>query len=337
MLLVGISPLRIGFAGGGTDLEEYHEKYTGQTISATIDKFTYVFARLRNDKKLQSFSPDFTSYLPPKTYSKIPSVQGHEIVLSCLKEMKFSKGIDMFFCSDVSPGSGLGASGAMACNIVQVLLTLQHKKLSKKAVALKAYSMGHDILKWKIGKQDEIASTFGGVNLCTFKKKKVDITPISLNKNFMKELEDNSILFNIGFRGHSSKILGKQVENIKKSSKGTLEALHRQKEIALEITNALKKNDLTEFTELIKEGWEQKKKYPPGVTNKNIEHICKLSFMNGADALKVTGAGGGGHLYIIAKPSKHKTLEKSLGKFGAKKIPFSFIDKGIQQIPLNNI
>ena len=153
----------------------------------------------------------------------------------------------------------------------------------------------------------------------------------------MKELEDNSMLFNIGFRGHSSKILGRQTENIKKSYKGTLEALHRQKEIALEITNALKKNDLTEFTELIKEGWEQKKKYPPGVTNKNIEHICKLAFMNGADALKVTGAGGGGHLYIIAKPSKHKTLEKSLGKFGAKKIPFSFIDKGIQQIKLNNI
>mgnify|MGYP001987822475 CR=1 FL=1 len=67
LLLVGISPLRIGFAGGGTDLEEYHEKYTGQTISATINKFTYVFARLRNDNKLQSFSPDFTSYLPPKT------------------------------------------------------------------------------------------------------------------------------------------------------------------------------------------------------------------------------------------------------------------------------
>ena len=131
-----MSPLRIGFAGGGTDLEEYHDKYEGATISATIDKFTYVFARLRNDKKLQSFSPDFASHLPPKTFSKIAPPQGHEIVLSCLKEMKFSKGIDMFFCSDVSPGSGLGASGAMACNIVQVLLSFQQKKLSKKAIAL---------------------------------------------------------------------------------------------------------------------------------------------------------------------------------------------------------
>ena len=332
-----MSPLRVGFAGGGTDLEEYHNKYEGATISATIDKFTYVFARLRNDKKLQSFSPDFASHLPPKTFSKIAPPQGHEIVLSCLKEMKFSKGIDMFFCSDVSPGSGLGASGAMACNIVQVLLSFQQKKLSKKAIALKAYRTGHDVLKWKIGKQDEFGATFGGFNLCKFKKKKVNVIPISLNKNFLKELKDNSMLFNIGYRGHSSKILEKQVVNIKKSAKAPLEALHRQKEIALEIANSLKKNDLTEFTELLKEGWEQKKKNANGITNRTIEQICKISFLNGANALKVTGAGGGGHMYLIAKPSRHKKIEKALQRLGVKKVPFNFTDQGTRQIELNHI
>tara|TARA_B110000263_G_C15287222_1_gene501442 strand:- start:394 stop:1395 length:1002 start_codon:yes stop_codon:yes gene_type:complete len=333
-LLIGISPLRIGFAGGGTDLEEYHEKYVGQTISATINKFTYVFARLRSDNKLQSLSPDFASYLPPKTYSKIALEQGHEIILSCLKEMKFSKGIDIFFCSDVSPGSGLGASGAMTCNIVEVLLKLQNKKLSKKTIALKAYGIGHDVLKWKIGKQDEFGATFGGFNLCTWNKKKVNVKQLSLNKNFLKELGQNSMLFNVGFRGHSSKLLGKQVANIKKSSKGPLEALHRQKEIALEITDALKRKDLTGFTELIKEGWEQKKNYANGITNKNIENISKIAFSNGASALKVTGAGGGGHMYLIAKPSRHKTIEKSLQKIGVKKVPFSFTDQGTRQIEL---
>ena len=333
-MLIGISPLRIGFAGGGTDLEEYHEKYVGQTISATINKFTYVFARLRNDNKLQSLSPDFASYLPPKTYSKIALEQGHEIILSCLKEMKFSKGIDIFFCSDVSPGSGLGASGAMTCNIVEVLLKLQNKKLSKKTIALKAYGIGHDVLKWKIGKQDEFGATFGGFNLCTWNKKKVNVKQLSLNKNFLKELGQNSMLFNVGFRGHSSKLLGKQVANIKKSSKGPLEALHRQKEIALEITDALKRKDLTGFTELIKEGWEQKKNYANGITNKNIENISKIAFSNGASALKVTGAGGGGHMYLIAKPSRHKTIEKSLQKIGVKKVPFSFTDQGTRQIEL---
>ena len=145
------------------------------------------------------------------------------------------------------------------------------------------------------------------------------------------------MLFNIVYRGHSSKILEKQVANIKKSAKAPLEALHRQKELALEITNSLKKNDLTEFTELLKEGWEQKKKYAYGITNRTIEQICKISFLNGANALKVTGAGGGGHLYVVANPSKHKRLEKSLQKLGVNKVPFSFIDKGAQQIQLNHI
>ena len=167
-----MSPLRIGFAGGGTDLEEYHNKYEGATISATIDKFTYVFARLRNDKKLQSFSPDFASHLPPKTFSKIAPPQGHEIVLSCLKEMKFKKGTDMFFCSDVTPGSGLGASSSMATNLIQVILELQNKKWNKNKIAMKAYGIGHDALKWGIGKQDEFAAAYGGINLYKFTKKK---------------------------------------------------------------------------------------------------------------------------------------------------------------------
>ena len=145
------------------------------------------------------------------------------------------------------------------------------------------------------------------------------------------------MLFNVGFRGHSSKLLGKQVANIKKSSKGPLEALHRQKEIALEITDALKRKDLTGFTELIKEGWEQKKNYANGITNKNIENISKIAFSNGASALKVTGAGGGGHMYLIAKPSRHKKIEKALQRLGVKKVPFNFTDQGTRQIELNHI
>ena len=116
-MILGIAPLRISFGGGGTDLEEYHNSHEGYTISATINKFTYVFVRTRDDNKIQSFSPDFASHLPPKGFREISAPQGHEIILTCLKEMKFKKGTDMFFCSDVSPGSGLGASSSMTTNI----------------------------------------------------------------------------------------------------------------------------------------------------------------------------------------------------------------------------
>ena len=257
-MLLGIAPLRISFAGGGTDLEEYHNKYEGFTISATINKFTYVFARFRNDDKIQSFSPDFASHLPPKMINKIPSSQGHEIVLTCLKEMKFHKGVDIFFCSDVSPGSGLGASSSMAANFVQVILELQNRKWSQKKIAMKAYSIGHDVLKWGIGKQDEFASTFGGINLYKFTKNKVEVNPVQLSKNTLKELENNSLLFHIGSRNHSSKVLSQQVANIEKSSKITLDALHNTKKIAIQLRDALKQNDLATFVELINQGWERK-------------------------------------------------------------------------------
>lgn len=335
-MLVGIAPLRISFAGGGTDLEEYHNKYDGFSISATINKFTYVFAKLRQDNKIQSFSPDFASHLPPKVFREISAPQGHEIILTCLKEMKFKKGTDMFFCSDVSPGSGLGASSSMTTNIIQVILELQHKKWNKNKIAMKAYSIGHDALKWGIGKQDEFAAAYGGINLYKFTKKKVTVNSLRLSKNTLKELQSNSLLFHIGFRGHSSKILKRQVKNIKNSSKVTLEALHRQKEIALDISNSLKKNDITKFIELVKNGWEEKKKYANGITNNHIEKICQLSYLNGANALKVTGAGGGGHLYVLAKPSKHKKLEKSLKKLGVERVPFCFTNQGVKVIYLND-
>ena len=336
-MILGIAPLRISFGGGGTDLEEYHNSHEGCTISATINKFTYVFVKTRDDNKIQSFSPDFASHLPPKTMDKITLSQGHEIVLTCLKEMKFDRGVDTFFFSEVSLGSGLGASSSLTTNFVQTILELQNKKWSKNKIAMKAYSIGHDVLKWGIGKQDEYSSTFGGINFYKFTKNKVNVNPISLKKNTLNELQNNSLLFHMGPRGHSSKVLKRQVSNIEKSSKNTLEALHNTKKIAMQMNDVLKQNDLTKFVELLKQGWEEKKKHAVGVTNKRIDQICKTAFEHGAEALKVTGAGGGGHLYMYAKPSNHQKIEKSMKRLQVEKVQFSFQNYGAKVVNINNL
>ena len=129
-MFIGRAPLRISFAGGGTDLEEYHNKFDGYAISSTINKYTYVMAKLRNDDRLQGFSPDFASHLPPKKHHP-KSVQGHEIVLEGLRELKFKKGIDMYLATDVEPNSGLGASSSLTANFVNVITNIQKKKLDK--------------------------------------------------------------------------------------------------------------------------------------------------------------------------------------------------------------
>ena len=142
-MLLGRSPLRISFVGGGTDLEEYHKKYDGYSISATIDKFTFVAAKLRDDKTYQGLSPDYHTYFSSKKLHGIRPKVGHEIALTSLQEMNFSRGIDMFFSADVAPGSGLGASSSLASNIVNIILKLQKKKWSKHKIAMKVFRIGH--------------------------------------------------------------------------------------------------------------------------------------------------------------------------------------------------
>ena len=335
-MFVGRSPLRISFAGGGTDLEEYHNKYDGYAISSTINKYTYVIAKLRNDDKLQGFSPDFASHLPPKKHHK-KLVQGHEIVLEGLKEMNFKKGIDMYLATDVEPNSGLGASSSLTANFVNVISHIQRKKLSKYKIAMNAYHIGHDILNWGIGKQDEFAAVFGGFNLLKFTKKKVYVYPISIKKSTQKELQEKSLLFHIGNRKHSEGILKSQIRDIKKSNEKTIEALHKAKELALDMKDALKMNDLTKFSQILKEGWEVKKKYTKGITNPRIEVISKKSFSCGATALKVTGAGGGGHLYVFAEVKNHSKIIKELNKIGVQKVNFQYEDTGTTVFNLNNL
>ena len=206
-MIIGRAPLRISFSGGGTDLEEYHSKYTGYTISSTINKFTFVMAKLRQDKKLQGFSPDFASHLPPTEYPNTNSIQGHEIVIQSLKQLKFKKGIDVYLSTDVPPNSGLGASSSLTSNIVKVVTALQKNKLTKNEIAERAYHIGHDVLKWGVGKQDEYASVYGGLNLYKFTKEKVTVKKIKLTKSTNNELFENSMLLYLGDRKHSEKIL----------------------------------------------------------------------------------------------------------------------------------
>lgn len=336
-MLFGRSPLRISFGGGGTDLEEYHNSKIGHALSATIDKYTYVFAKLRNDSKFQAFSPDFASHIPPNHRKNLSLMQGHEIALACMRTMKFQKGIDIFFCSDVAPGSGLGASSSLATNLIKVILEIQGKTWNKDQIAIKAHRIARDILKWKIGKQDEFAAVYGGVNFLTFKKNKVIVEPIILSHNLKIELQKHSMLFYLGRRKSASDVLENQLSNMKNSNNTTMRALDNAKIIALEMRDALKENDLTKFYYLIKKGWEEKKKYASTITNNHIDLVCKKALSSGADALKVTGAGGGGHLFILADPSKHNLIEKELKKVGTNRVHFNYQNQGSSVFNLDSL
>ena len=336
-MLVGRAPLRISFSGGGTDLEEYHNYFEGYTISYTINRFSWIMAKLRQDNFIQGFSPDFGMHLPPTKHSNLKNIQGHEIVIAGLKEMGYSNGIDMYLASDVEPNSGLGASSSLTSNLVNVILKLQKKKWHKQKIATKAYHIGHDILKWGIGKQDEFASIYGGLNLFKYTKNKVIVKKIKINSSTMKEFQKNSLLLRIGNRKHSTNILQKQIKNIEKSNLKTLNALHSTKNFALEMRDSLQSNDLEKFSEILNKSWEKKKEFAEGITNPKIEKISKKIYEYGGKSLKITGAGGGGHMFVYAPQRKHKSIEEAVKKLGVKKIDFKYEDSGAKIFDINSL
>ena len=192
---LGISPLRISLGGGGTDMPEYFEKFAGNVITTTINRFTYVMTTSRTDNSFQAFSSDLQTHHEPTSYDDLKPKYGTEIIVAVVKFLNFTQGQNFTISSDVPPGSGLGASGSLAVNLVNVLNSLKNKKLTKQELAETSYHIGRNILKWPIGKQDEYATTFGGLNFIEFSKENTKVTPISLSRESLSELQKNIMLF----------------------------------------------------------------------------------------------------------------------------------------------
>ena len=330
---LGISAVRLSFAGGGTDLPEYYNNFEGNIIASTINHFTYVMSNKRTDGKFQIFSPEFHAYIKPMRYDKLLPTKGTELAISTIKHLNSKDGIDLMLTSDVEPASGLGSSSALTVNLVNTVATLNNKNLTKNELAENAHYIQRHFLNWPMGKQDEYISAFGGFNFIKFKKDKIKIIPIKLTKLNKNELENNLMLFYVGGGTHAG-ILPNQVEQIKKNNQKVMSSLHQVKELAESMYQALKKSDITKFGELLHLGWTEKKKFSRNVTNTRIDRLYNKLIDAGAVGGKITGAGGGGHMLIYCEQSsKNKILEEAKN-LKLKYIPFKFYSEGAKMVRL---
>ena len=327
-MLLGITPIRISFAGGGTDLPEYYERYGGNVVTSTISKYVHVIINPRHDNSFQAFSSDFQTHHKPTNYDQLEPQSGTEIATSVIKFLKYNSGINLLISSDVPPGSGLGTSGALAVNLLKTFTTLQKENWSNDKIASTAFHIGRNILKWPIGKQDEYATCYGGLNFIQFEKDKVTVNKISLSQNSLNELQKNLLLFFIGRTRNSSIILSSQLENVKQDKEETIKSLHNVQELAVTTYQSLKNGDLTEFGELLHKGWISKKKFTSGVTNEFVDGLYDTAMKNGALGGKLTGAGGGGHLLLYCEPSKQEKLIQRLNDLGLKQVHFELQREG---------
>jgi len=326
------APVRITFGGGGTDMAPYDAEYGGVALNATINRYAYATLRLRDDKRINLKSDIINMYGGFETYQQsfeeiqeIKSEEPLRIIKETILEMNPQHGFDLYVRSDVPPRSGLGASASVCVSVIGVLNHLRKKnRLNRYEIAETAFRIEDLRLKNKGGRQDQYATTFGGIALHEFSGgNKVRIHRIEAKKDQLLELEKNLIILSAPRRAGSS---GEAHENgarlVEEAER--LKSLHAIKEIAKEMEFNLRRGNLRKFGLLMREGWIHKKNFNPSATDLYVDALVDEAQKNGAIGVRLMGAGGAGNLLIFSEQDKEHKIKEVLAEKGLKPIEFSF-------------
>ena len=333
-MLITRSPVRISFGGGGTDLPAYYEQYGGAVLSTAINKYFYTVLRKRGDGKIQVISSDLRTL---ETWENIATMSfdhsGLEIPLAVVKEMGRNVSVDLFLASEIPPGTGLGSSASVCVNVLKALSVYLHLPLSKYELAERAYHVARNVLGNPVGKQDEYAAVFGGLNYIRFEKDgTVNVDPVELDSALVGELEENLLLFFTGATHESTTILEEQEISTREDRGRTLESLHFIGELANRMRSTLEDGDLHTFGTLLDDGWQAKKRISGRISSDQIDALYRIAKENGAVGGKITGAGGGGFMLLYCERPNQKAVRRALSDADAREMTFRFDTKGAQVI-----
>jgi D-glycero-alpha-D-manno-heptose-7-phosphate kinase len=333
-MLIVRSPVRISFAGGGTDLPAYYERFGGAVLSTSINKYFYTILQKRSDGKVQVISSDLRV---AETWHDIErmDVKGTqlEIPLSIMKEFGQNLSIDLFLASEILPGTGLGSSASVCVGVLRTLSEYLGMPLSKYQLAERAFNIARHVLGKPVGKQDEYAAAFGGLNFINFEiDGSVHVEPVVLRPDHQSELQSNLMLFFTGSARSSWKILQEQERSTSKGSGSTLDSMHEIRALAEEMRETLLHGDLRKFGALLHAGWEAKKKVSQQISNPMIDEAYGLARQNGALGGKITGAGGGGFLLLYCEEKSQACVREAMSKLGIHEMAFEFDTHGARVV-----
>jgi D-glycero-alpha-D-manno-heptose-7-phosphate kinase len=333
-MLIARTPVRISFGGGGTDLPAYYETYGGAVLSVAINKYFYTLISRRTDSLIQVISSDLKV---TETWEDIRGVDVESsnlgIVLTALKSIGRQFGADIFLASEVPPGTGLGSSAAVSVNVLTAICAYLEIPISRDELAERAYHVAHDLLAKPVGKQDEYAAAFGGLNHIIFHPNgHVDVNPVRVNADVIERLQANLMLFNTGASHDSWHILKQQDADTRQPSSRSAQILHQVKQYAATMRAALERGDLQSFAALLDEAWQRKKQVASGISNDRIDHLYNLAIQSGARGGKITGAGGGGFLLLYCEPANQAALRAAFAAQGIREMKFAFDFGGSQTL-----
>ncbi|NOQ13062.1 MAG: dehydrogenase [Methyloprofundus sp.] len=334
MIIRTKAPLRIGLAGGGTDLSPYCDEYGGNVLNATIDMYAYctlevtecssvMFAtadrnELFQSESLSTFEIDGNLDLHKGVYNKIVKDFNDNQPLS----------LKMTTYSDAPAGSGLGSSSTLVVAMIKAYVEWLNLPFGEYDIAKLAFEIEREDVGIIGGAQDQYAATFGGFNFMEFYgDKRVIVNPLRIKNWIIDEIEASSVLYFTGITRQASIIEEEKANTISRNTEA-LNAMHQAKQDALAMKEAVLKGNIPLLAKVLNQSWESKKKMASAITNAEIDGIYNLAIENGAYSGKLSGAGGGGFMFFIIDPVKKVQLVNALNKESGRVINFHFTKEG---------
>ncbi|TNE29432.1 MAG: GHMP kinase [Bacteroidetes bacterium] len=304
-MIITKTPFRISFVGGGSDLEAFYSTHPGAVLSTSIDKYMYISSH-------KFFEPDKirTKYSETETVDRVEDLK-HNLLRTILQRRQISGGIEISSIADVPAGTGMGSSSSFTVGVLHNLSAYQNQYVSKETLAKEACEIEIDILKEPIGKQDQYAAAYGGLNVIEFKPNgHVSVEPLHLSKEADADLQSHLMMFYIGNQRSASSILAEQKENTSQEDKH--KALVQMVSLVYDLRDALTSNNWDGMGEILHENWMLKQSLASGITNPMITELYDAARAAGATGGKLLGAGGGGFMLFYCTPDKQDKVRSAL-------------------------
>jgi D-glycero-alpha-D-manno-heptose-7-phosphate kinase len=337
MLIRARAPLRLGLAGGGTDVSPYCDIYGGYVLNTTIDRYAYAVIKTLDEPILRFVATD------QQIEEQVPiggaiSLNGkldlHKAVYRHMVE-HFNDNIPIqieisTFC-DAPVGSGLGSSSTLVVVMIRAFAELLNVPLDDYAIAHLAYKIERLDCGLQGGRQDQYSASFGGFNFMEFyADERAVVNPLRIKNWIICELEASLVLFFTGISRQSARIIADQSANLKEGSVDALEAMHGIKREALVMKECLLRGDFFGLVESMRLGWESKKRSAKTVSNSHIDQIYRAAINSGALSGKVSGAGGGGFMLFFVPAEKRMSVIRTLRQFQGEVTNCHFTPHGSQ-------
>jgi len=330
--LIARAPVRISFGGGGTDLPAYYTRFGGMVVSTTINHYVYTILSPGTRNTLQIISADYQVFFRQSLPADLFWDGDLALPKAVVHHFGNAEGLNIFLASQIPPGTGLGSSGSVAVSMITALAAWYGWEMSRSEIAELACTIEIEQMGMPVGKQDQYAAAFGGLNEIRFEADGVTVRPVEMPPGMREALQNRLLLFFTGSSRKSSSILKHQSRASAEMDPQVVSRMHAIKELGEAILASLRAGNLNDFGELLHLSWLNKRQVAPGVTNRRIDAIYEAARQAGAVGGKITGAGGGGFLMLYVPEERQAAVTETLQGMGLRRMDFAFDTEGAQVI-----